>query len=494
MVAPETDPIQEGTAHHWAGRLQDAEACYRRVLARDPENADANHLMGLVAKHAGKPDAAVAFMERALKRNPDFPEAHYNLGNTHWQRGDLEAAVASYDRALAFNAEHEDAWVNKGRSLQQLGRREAAIEAFRAALRVNPDSGKAWENLGLTGTFAAGDPEVEAMRAALERADPRGEDAKSLHFALGRARHDQGHVDAAFAHFAAGNAVVRSQSTYDVASEENVFAHIQRQFPRAVIDRLGGGGRGEAKPVFVVGMPRSGTTLIEQILASHPRVAAGGERHDLTNVVGNARVHAAGEAGFPGWMPQVGHEGLGQLADAYLNRLPALADGEDRVTDKMPANFRFLGLIHLMLPNAAIVHVHRSPADTCVSCYTHNFTRGHDWSFDQGSLGRYYRAYSGLMSHWRAVLPKGAFLDVRYEDVVADPEGQVARLLDHCGLEWDDRCLRFHETERPVQTASMEQVRQPLYAKSVGRWRTYAPYLGPLFTALGDLAPSTGSG
>ena len=224
---------------------------------------------------------------------------------------------------------------------------------------------------------------------------------------------------------------------------------------------------------------------------SHGDVEAGGERYDLQRVVGKVSAPDAPKLGYPGWVAAVNAPDLERIAASYLARLPQAGQ---RVTDKMPGNYRFLGLIHRMLPNAAIIHVEREPADTCLSCYLQNFTNGHHYSAHLGELGRYYRAYHALMDHWRAVLPQHAFLTVRYEDVVADPESEVARILAHCGLEWDERCLRFHETERPVQTASMEQVRQPLYAHSVGRWRRYAPYLGPLFTALGDLGPSTRDG
>ena len=487
--------IDEGITHYHAGRLHEAEACYKRVLAEDPGHAAANHLLGALAKHVGKLDAALACIQRALARKPDFAEAHYNLGNTEWERGDLDAAIASYDRAVAAKPAFEDAWVNKGRSHQQRGDREDAIEAFRAALRVNPESGKAWENLTFVQTFAAEDAKVEAMRSTLDRVDPQSETAKSLHHALANARTQQGHLDAAMAHYATGNALARSGSGYMIADEERFMQAVAEAFPRERVAALQGHGDSSARPIFILGMPRSGTTLIEQILASHPRVEAGGERQDVNRTLEKVNVSGRPDARYPQWVAALGGDHLTRLGRTYLERLPSPSDvGADRLTDKLPGNFRVLGLIHLMLPNAAIIHVHREPADTCVSCYLHNFTREHLYATDLSDLGRYYRAYRGLMAHWRTVLPAGAFLDVRYEDVVAAPETQVGRLLEHCGLEWDDRCLRFHETDRPVQTASMDQVRQPLYRKSLARWRRWTPYLGPLFTALGDLAPPTEEG
>ena len=405
-------------------------------------------------------------------------------------REEMEEAIACYDRALAANPEHENAWVNKGRTLQQLGRTQDAAECFRRAIKVNPLSGKAWENLTLTGVYQAGDPEVEEMREALGRLDPRGREAKCLHFALGKARREQGHLDSAMAHYLSGNNISRSLVNYTVENDERLFASIAKNLDRSQIERLMGTGIDGSRPVFILGMPRSGTTLIEQMLASHPRVMAGGERFDLENVLKSVRMSRNQQAGFPGWVSALGALDIAKMGQAYLNRLPPPEDeGVDRLTDKMPGNFRFLGLIHLILPHAKIIHVHRSPADTCLSCYLHNFTNGHFYTCDQTELGRYYHAYSRLMEHWRKTLPEGSFLDVRYEDVVKQPERQVALLLQHCNLEWDAACLNFFETNRPVKTASMEQVRQPIYHQSVERWRQYAPYLGPLFTALGDLGP-----
>jgi len=485
-----TNLIQQGLQYHRSGDLAKAESCYTQVLNQDPNNPDANHLMGLIAKQSGDLDTAVQRMQKAISKNPKFTEAHYNLGNTRWLREELEEAVSCYDRSLELNPEQENAWVNKGRTLQHMGYTEKAAKCFRQAIEVNPQSGKAWENLTFTGKYQKDDPEVEQMRNALEKIDPRSKAANSLHFALGKARWEQGYKDSSMAHYMAGNSIARSQANYDVSTDERLFVNIAKNLDNHQIKRLSSTGTGEHRPIFILGMPRSGTTLIEQILASHPRVMAGGERYDLENVVKNVRFPQNEQIAFPNWVKVLATSDTKKLGQAYLSKLPAASEeGIDRITDKMPGNFRFLGLIHLILPNAAIIHVHRSPADNCLSCYLHNFTNGHAYTFNQTELGRYYRAYYQLMQHWRDTLPQNSFLDVRYEDVVASSEEQIARLLDYCGLEWDDACLKFFETERPVKTASMEQVRQPIYNRAVERWREYTPYLGPLFNALGDLAP-----
>jgi hypothetical protein len=232
-------------------------------------------------------------------------------------------------------------------------------------------------------------------------------------------------------------------------------------------------------PVFIVGMPRSGTTLIEQILASHPRVFGAGELMNLTRTVATLSRRAP----FLGAILAMGAPELRELGAHYVTEVRQLAPEADRIIDKMPANFRLVGLIHLALPNARIIHARRDPLDTCFSCFSQLFSGDQPFSYDLAELGRYYSAYEMLMQHWRRVLPRGVMLEVNYEDVIGDLEGEARRIVSHCGLEWDDACLSFHQTERPVR--STFQVRQPIYRNSVGRWRLYERHLGPLIGALG---------
>jgi hypothetical protein len=237
--------------------------------------------------------------------------------------------------------------------------------------------------------------------------------------------------------------------------------------------------------VLIVGMPRSGTTLIEQILASHPQVFAAGELNDLREVIAAHCDLAAVPAPYPECVRELSAEVLRRIGTAYTDRLHRRAPEAARVTDKMPGNFFHLGLVHLAVPNARIILAGRDPVDTCLSCFARTFGDEQQFSYDLAELGRYYGAYESLMAHWRAVLPPGAMLEVQYEEVVEDLEGQARRIVAHCGLEWDDACLRFHETERPVRTASASQVRQPIYRSAVGRWRPYRQWLRPLLDELG---------
>jgi hypothetical protein len=339
-------------------------------------------------------------------------------------------------------------------------------------------------------TFTPGDPDLEALRALADRASERGgpvEERLNLEFTLGKAYMDIGEAELAFAHLNAGARLKRSTFDYDVHDDEAQFAEIARILDAEQLnaERVGGGGDPSEKPVFIVGLPRSGTTLVEQILASHPRVHGAGELTTLEALLierlGPALSPLARVQGFASLTPG----DLAALGGAYARTTAAMAPGSLRVTDKMPSNFRLLGLIRLMLPNARIIHCRRDPLDTGLSCYATLFTRGQPFTYDLREFGLYHRAYERLMAHWRGLLPPERFLEVRYENVTGDLEGQARRLIDFCGLAWDDACLAFHQTRRPVRTASVDQVRRPLYRSSVARWKLYEAQLAPLLETLG---------
>ena len=253
-------------------------------------------------------------------------------------------------------------------------------------------------------------------------------------------------------------------------------------FTPELMKEKSGLGDPSSVPVFIIGMPRSGTTLLEQILASHPEVFGAGELVNMAKTVAN--LADVSSSAFPQFMSSIGGEQLHRVGENYVAAVRALAPNAVRITDKMPQNFYFAGLIHLALPNARIIHAQRDPVDTCLSCFSKLFSREHAYAYDLAELGRYYRAYESLMAHWRELLPEDVMLEVRYEEVTADFENQARRIITHCGLEWDEACLAFHNTQRPIRTASVVQVRQPIYHSSVGRWRTYEHLLEPLISAL----------
>ena len=322
---------------------------------------------------------------------------------------------------------------------------------------------------------------LEAMTAAGHGGDTI--ERIATHFALAKAYDDLGDYARAFDHMQRGNAAKRSRRHYDIEQDLSCFRAIAAAFSAEFLAVHAGAGLASETPVFVIGMPRSGTTLVEQLLASHPDVFGAGEQRMLPDFINTGR---AGRD-FPTNVTALGRAEWRALGADYVERLQALAPLAARITDKLPLNFQLVGLIRLALPNARIVHVTRDPLDTCLSCYSTLFEDdGLDFSCDLTDLGRYYRGYRSLMDHWQDVLSAGVILEVRYERLVDDLETEAHRLIDYCGLVWDERCLEFHKTDRPVETASLLQVRRPLYTTSVGRAARYAPWLEPLRRPLGD--------
>lgn len=476
-------------AQYWLGRaLQDQErfaeaaACYRAVITIAPRYADAHCNLCYVLTMLGDLTSAASHAREAIALSPDYADAHNNLGYALQALGDFKGAEASYVQALAHDPRYVAAYNNLGNLHKDLGNLAAAEGAYRQALAIQPDFARARFNLADLKTFRERDADVAALETQLASAAGTSPHAHYLHFAMAKALEDIGAYDEAFAQLQYGSALKRASLPYD---EPKLLAYLDdmaRLYDPPLLKRFAGGGDPSAAPIFIVGMPRAGTTLVEQILASHGEVLGGGERLDFDAAMAAVLPPASAAERSAGLDPAR----LQALGAAYRARLPALAPGQTRITDKLPANFMHLGLIHLALPGAKIIHVLRDPADTCVSCYSKLFDVGQEFTYNLPELGRYYVAYRRLMDHWRAVLP-GTIHEISYEALVADMEGEARRLLDYCGLDWDPACLAFHENARPVQTASATQVRKPLYASSVGRWKRYERHLGPLLTELAKL-------
>ena len=510
-----------GTALREMGRLTEAESTYRHALALKPNDPGVLNNLALALKDAEQFDEAIELLtrslaadadnvktltylalvrleqkrvaeaeiaaQRALSLAPGDPEAISAMGLVRFEQQKPDEALALFRRAVALKPGLADTYNNIGNILKEDGQLAAAREQYERAIELDPREAAYYFNLADAKKFTEGDAHLAAMEGLVARADTLPDTARSrLSFALSKAYDDLGRHDDAFRWMQEGNALKRRRIGYDEARTLAHFDRIGAIFDRRLIEAKAG-GFDSTLPVFVVGMPRSGTTLIEQILASHPGVHGAGELDDFSRLADRMRDAGGNALRYPDDMAAVTAGQLRELGNAYAEGLRARAPDAKRVTDKMPGNFVFLGLVHLALPHARIIHVMRDPRDTCLSCYSKLFSAPQDFTYDLGELGRYYCKYTELMDHWRAVLPKGRVLDIRYEDVIADLETSARRIVGHCGLDWDPACIAFHKARRPVRTASASQVRRPIYRTSEGRWRAYQNHLGPLLTALGDL-------
>ncbi len=474
-----------GDVLHCLGRLNDAEQVLRYAISLQPKFADAFARLGNTLREQGRIVEAEAACRDALALDPNHAGAYSNLGNALADQGRLSEAEAAYRRAIALKPSFGEAHSNLGATLKQLGRMEEACRVTEQALRLPPPDALRYLNLSELRQFTAGDPYLADMEEfARDIASLPVKQQIELHFALAKACGDVGRHADSFRHLRIGSALKRQQIPYDEAATVALFERIRTAFTPELIRTFRDAGDPSPVPVFIVGMPRSGTTLIEQIMASHPRVFGAGELPNFCQAVTSIFSAADCPVPFPDALLDGSGEGLRQLGARYLAEIVALAPAAERIVNKMPSNFLFAGLIHLALPNARIIHAVRDPLDTCMSCFSKLFANGQYFTYDLTELGRYYRHYEALMQHWRSVLPPGRILDVRYEDLVVDLAGQARRIIRHCELEWDSRCLDFHDIDRPVRTASATQVRQPIYRSAVGRAQPYARHLEPLLAAL----------
>lgn len=469
------------------GNLDDSERVLRQAITLKPHFAEALSNLGNTLREQGRLAEAEAAYRQAITLRPDKAETHYNLGIVLAAQHRLTQAEAAYRHAIALKPDFADAHNNLAGTLKYLGLFAEARRRLKQALHLSPQNASYLLNLTELKRFVPDDPDLATMEKVAQSIKTLSVKQQiDLHFALAKAYEDVERRDDAIRHLLAGNALKHRQIHYDEAAALCGLQRILEVFTPELVQTLQGRGDTSSVPVFIVGMPRSGTTLIEQILASHPQVFAAGELPNLNLVAASMGAMAACPLPFPDMMPHLSGQHLRRVGARYVGEISRLAPDATHVTDKLPSNFRFAGLIHLALPNARIIHAVRDPLDTCMSCFSKLFADGQLQTYDLAELGRYYRHYRALMQHWRQVLPAGRILDVRYEDVVADLEGQARRIIAYCNLKWDDRCLAFHETERPVHTASAVQVREPIYRSAVGRAQPYMPFLQPLLATLSE--------
>jgi tetratricopeptide (TPR) repeat protein len=519
LLDPHRHRIEEATAALVAGNRQSAEIIFRDILKADASHVAALCGLAAISLGAGNTHDSERLLRHALRQTAHSPLARRGLSHTLLAAGRLPEAEAATRELLKFEPENPQNWVALGsvytRLLRQddalaayeeaarlnptevklrlsighihktLGRREQCEQAYHECLRMDPGFGEAYWSLADLKTYVFGDAEIAAMQGLLAGSSADETNKAQLHFALGRALEQKMQYQEAFIQYATGNALRRGTPPFDMANFEAKSRRVAACFDNAFFGKRMGAGCPDASPIFIVGLPRSGSTLVEQILASHSRVEGTMELPNILTMVREFDHLDARGDGYPESVRAASPGRLAGLGRRYIDETRPIRTGRPHFIDKMPNNFSHIGLIRAILPNATIIDVRRHPMDSCFSTYKQHFAEGQSFSYDLDDLGRYYRCYLALMDHWDEVLP-GKVMHLQYEELIRDPNANIRRLLAHCGLPFEAACLRFHETLRPVRTASSEQVRQPLYASGVGYWKHFAKELEPLRASLGD--------
>ncbi|WP_293453126.1 tetratricopeptide repeat-containing sulfotransferase family protein [Phenylobacterium sp.] len=471
------------------GRYDDAENLLARAVELAPTFAAARHNYATVLYRQNRPEAAVEQCDRLLADDPGNP-AYRNLKAAALGRiGEYDRAIALYQAVLQGQPRQPKVWMSLGHALKTVGRQAESVEAYRRSLELAPQLGEAWWSLANLKTVEFAADDVAAMEAQLARADLTDEDRFHLEFALGKAREDAGDYEASFGHYARGNALRRQEIVYDAEETTGQVSRAKALFTPAFLDVRAGRGSPAPDPIFVVGLPRSGSTLVEQILSSHSQVEGTQELPDVIALARRlgGRVKRASEGRYPEALGELSADELRALGEEYLDRArPHRKLGRPFFIDKMPNNWAHLGLILLALPNAKVIDARRHPLGCGFSAFKQHFARGQGFTYDLTDIGRYYADYVDLMAHFDAVRP-GRVHRVIYEAMIADPEGETRALLAHCGLPFEAACLRFYENDRAVRTASSEQVRRPIFTDAAEHWRNYDAWLGPLKAALGPV-------
>jgi len=510
-----------------AGNFIDALVLVRKIVSRRTTDVDLLNLAGLLELQAGSAERAIDWFYIVHGQIPDNPDISDNLGSSYCAAGQYDNGQKQFEALLKKYPERLQAWCNLGSAKSNLGNTDGARQAYKYALNIDPNfipaltnlallegqsgahdlaltlyykilllhptDGEIYSDLSRFKKFKPDDSDISKMEKLMGSSIISSRDRMYLGYALAKAYEDIGQLDKSFEKLNTASALKRASVRFDVLDVKNYVDAIIASFKADVFERPEKKSVHQ-KPVFIVGMPRSGTTLVEQIIASHSRVIGGGELSFFQDVItgqGSSNVSISSlslnNEGYPVGAVSLSDYDLVKIGQTYLDMASKRLNITDAFTDKMPRNFFFVGLIKRALPNAKIIHCKRSPLDTCLSCYSIHFPYGQEFSNDLAELGQYYREYDRLMTHWNNVLGD-EILDVSYEDLVSNPKLGTEKLLAFCDLPWEDDCLEFHKTERQVTTASAAQVRQPIYKTAVKRWQRYEGYLQPLIDALGPLA------
>ncbi|MEO0424628.1 MAG: sulfotransferase [Pseudomonadota bacterium] len=519
---PQKRALADAMEHANAGEVAKAEKIYRDLLRKNPNDVDALRLLGVLNVKRERYDDATAMFRRAVQLAPDFWKAWINLGTALSEQqkfdeadaayrealalqpgsvhtlerlganamkaSDLDASVDWLRKSLAISDDHFPSWLCLGHALKTLGQQEEAIEAYRRCIEVKGDFGEAYWSLANLKTFRFDDDELAAMGTHLanvtDATDEEAQDAEiAFSFALGKAWEDRGDYSKAFEHYYHGNSKKRFKVTYDPIEFQDSTDRIIEVFTREFFAEREGWGYADDSPILILGLPRSGSTLLEQILASHSQVEGTAELHYLLRAATQSGLNRTDGIRYPQVMHELAAHHIEGIGQEYIENTAKHRTGSAYFTDKMPNNFPAIGFLHTILPNAKVIDARRHPLDSCLGTFKQLFASGQVFSYDLYDLAHYYSQYIRLMDHWAEVLP-GKVLTVHYEQTVADLETQARAIANHCGLPWEEGMLAFHENKRAVRTASSEQVRQPIYSSSVALWRRYEAQLDELIDYL----------
>ncbi len=518
-LGPDREELELAIQHIRTGDFGNAENLCREVLRKNPTSVNATRLLGVLAAELGKQKLTIQMLRNSIKLEPRFFGAYIDLagelmeadeleechavlqeainlrpelalprtllGILHNKAGRFEEAAEVFKAVLEKQPDHGVSLNGLGHALKTIGRGEEAVETYRHCIKASPAFGEAYWGLANLKTFRFSDDEIATMEEHVDDENLLEESRINLNYSLGKAYEDRGNYDLAFDRYNRGAKLRWSDESYEPVHTQTDHEEIIKTITPEVLQQNKGHGDPDPAPIFIVGLPRSGSTLIEQILASHSQVDGTHELSDLPHAINAINQQKPEGLGYPQALLVYG-EALATIGRQYIASTRRYRGDAPFFTDKMPGNFASVGLIALILPNAKIINARRHPLDSCMGCYKQLFYRGQKFTYDLVKLGEYYLAYQRMMDYWHEILP-GKVLDVQYEEMVADQENQTRRLLEHCGLPWEDNCLRFYETDRAVVTASSEQVRLPIYSRSVNSWRRFEKHLGPLIEVLEPL-------
>jgi tetratricopeptide (TPR) repeat protein len=467
--------------------MADAEALLRRATQLAPDYLEVWLLLGSILVERGKYLDAIPVFTKASQLAPGMAEAWAGLAHVQSKSSHPEEAVEAYARAVAINPDVPGLQMSYAHALKTVGDQPGALTAYRAAIKAKPSFGEVYWSMANLKIFKFDDEEVEAMEHQVEHGELSDSEEIHFRFALGKAWEDRRDYDKAWHFYDTGNKLQRMEAEHDPLEMEMKHESIIETFDREFLEKSEGNGCPDPDPIFIVGLPRSGSTLVEQILSSHSQVEGTSELTELPNLIASMGRYRTDGKKYPELSLEARRQDWKAYGDKYMEDSSRHRHSDKPFfTDKLPNNFPHVGLLHLILPNAKIINTRRHPLDSCLGAYKQLWGVGQNWTYDIMDLEHYYSRYHQIMKHWQEVLP-GKVLDVHYEDTVLDLEGQVRRILDYCGLPFEEQCLRYYETDRAVNTASSEQVRQPIYRDALGKWRRYEKHLGYWKEELADI-------